>query len=164
MKTNVGDLKRGGILIANVDEFETSNFDKAGYISNPLDDPALLAKYDVHQVSMTRLTRDAVEGLGLTTKEAGRCKNFFSLGLVYWLFDRDPADHSVDQGQVQEDTEAWRRQPQGFAGRHNVRRSDRGVRHSFSGCQGEASLRQISQDHGQRSDRVGPRDGGETGR
>ena len=91
LKTNVADLKRGGILIVNEDEFDTSNFDKAGYKSNPLEDPLLLAKYDVHKVPMTRLTRDAVEGLGLTTKEAGRCKNFFSLGLVYWLYDRDPS-------------------------------------------------------------------------
>ncbi len=89
LKTNIADLKPAGILIVNADEFDTSNLDKAGYDSNPLDDELLLAKYDVHKVSMTRLTRDAVEGLGLSVKEAGRCKNFFSLGLVYWLFDRD---------------------------------------------------------------------------
>lgn len=88
-KTNLNDLKRGGILIANDDEFETSNLDKAGYESNPLDDVNLKTKYDVHRVPMTRLTRDAVAGLGLSTKEAGRCKNFFALGLVYWLYDRD---------------------------------------------------------------------------
>src|SRR5712691_5380055 len=41
LKTNIADLKRGGILIVNIDEFDTSNFDKAGYDSNPLDDPAL---------------------------------------------------------------------------------------------------------------------------
>jgi len=90
LKTNVADLKRGGILIVNEDEFDSSSLDKAGYSSNPLDDPALGSKYDVHRVPMTRLTRDAVEGLGLSTKEAGRCKNFFSLGLVYWLYERDP--------------------------------------------------------------------------
>jgi 2-oxoglutarate ferredoxin oxidoreductase subunit alpha len=89
LKTNLNDLKRGGILIVNEDEFDTSNFDKAGYKSNPLEDPNLATKYDVHRVPMTRLTRDAVEGLGLTTKEAGRCKNFFALGLVYWLYERD---------------------------------------------------------------------------
>ena len=90
LKTNIADLKRGGILIVNSDEFDTSNLDKAGYSANPLDDAKLLEKYDVHKVEMTRLTRDAVEGLGLSVKEAGRCKNFFSLGVVYWLFDRDP--------------------------------------------------------------------------
>src|SRR5262245_19722934 len=89
LKTNIGDLKRGGILIANDDEFDTSNLDKAGYESNPLDDVNLSSKFDVHRVPMTRLTRDAVAGLGLSTKEAGRCKNFFALGLVYWLYDRD---------------------------------------------------------------------------
>jgi 2-oxoglutarate/2-oxoacid ferredoxin oxidoreductase subunit alpha len=89
LRTNIADLKRGGILIANDDEFDTSNLEKAGYETNPLDDPNLSSKYDVHRVSMTRLTRDAVAGLGLSTKEAGRCKNFFALGLVYWLYDRD---------------------------------------------------------------------------
>jgi 2-oxoglutarate ferredoxin oxidoreductase subunit alpha len=89
LKTNLADLRRGGILIVNEDEFDTGNLDKAGYDNNPLHDPQLIAKYDLHKVSMTRLTRDSVEGLGLTTKEAGRCKNFFSLGLVYWLYERD---------------------------------------------------------------------------
>jgi 2-oxoglutarate ferredoxin oxidoreductase subunit alpha len=91
LKTNLADLKRGGILIVNEDEFDTGNLDKAGYDKNPLGDEAAMAKYDLHKVPMTRLTRDAVEGLGLTTKEAGRCKNFFSLGLVYWLYERDPS-------------------------------------------------------------------------
>src|SRR5205823_6212403 len=79
LKTNVGDLKRGGILIVNQDEFDTSNLDKAGYKSNPLDDENLRTRFDLHKVPMTRLTRDAVAGLGLSTKEAGRCKNFFAL-------------------------------------------------------------------------------------
>lgn len=89
LKTNVNDLHRGGTLIANDDEFETSNLSKAGYAANPLDDENILSKYSVHRVPMTRLTRDAVAGLGLSNKEAGRCKNFFALGLVYWLYDRD---------------------------------------------------------------------------
>src|SRR5688572_8144543 len=55
LKTNISDLKRGGILIANDDEFDTSNLEKAGYETNPLDDPTLSSKYDVHRVSMTRL-------------------------------------------------------------------------------------------------------------
>src|SRR5262245_55161082 len=78
LKTNIADLKRGGILIVNEDEFDTSSLDKAGYKQNPLDDANLRTKYDLHRVPMTRLTRDAVAGLGLSVKEAGRCKNFFS--------------------------------------------------------------------------------------
>ncbi len=89
MKTNLADLKRGGTLIVNEDEFEKSNLQKANYKSNPLDDGDALASYRVHKVPMTRLTRDSVAGLGLSMKEADRCKNFFALGLVYWLYERD---------------------------------------------------------------------------
>ncbi len=89
LKTNLMDLKRGGILIVNEDAFDKGNIAKAGYESNPLDDEKSLAGYQVHKVPMTRLTRDAAEGLGLSTREADRCKNFFAMGLVYWLYDRD---------------------------------------------------------------------------
>lgn len=89
LKTNIADLKRGGTLIVNEDAFEKSNLKKAGYEENPLDDAQLLAPYAVHRVPMTRLTRDSVEGLGLSQREAERCKNFFALGLVYWLYERD---------------------------------------------------------------------------
>ncbi len=90
LKTNLGDLKRGGTLIVNEDAFDKGNLAKAGYSANPLDDGQALAGFQVHRVPMSRLTRDAVEGLGLSLKEADRCKNFFALGLAYWLYERDP--------------------------------------------------------------------------
>ncbi|HIK96203.1 MAG TPA: 2-oxoacid:acceptor oxidoreductase subunit alpha [Planctomycetes bacterium] len=89
LKSNVADLKRGGTLIVNEDAFEASNLKKAGYDHNPLEGDEALAAYRVHKVPMTRLTRDSVEGLGLSQSEADRSKNFFALGLVYWLYDRD---------------------------------------------------------------------------
>ncbi|MDA0284571.1 MAG: 2-oxoacid:acceptor oxidoreductase family protein, partial [Planctomycetota bacterium] len=89
LKTNIADLKRGGTLIVDEDAFDKSNVAKATYASNPLEDEDLLQPYRVHKVPMTRLTRDAVEGLGLTVREADRCKNFFALGLIYWLYERD---------------------------------------------------------------------------
>jgi len=90
LKSNIQDLKRGGTLIVNEDAFEKSNLLKAGYEANPLEDGDALASFRVHRVPMTRLTRDSVEGLGLSQREADRCKNFFALGLVYWLYDRNP--------------------------------------------------------------------------
>src|SRR5258708_831762 len=54
-----------------------------------LESAVIRSSYDVHKVPMTRLGRDAVAGLGLSPKEASRCKNFFALGLVYWLYERD---------------------------------------------------------------------------
>ena len=90
LKTNLQDLKRGGTLIVNEDAFDKGNLSKAGCDSNPLDDGDALQAYNVHKVPMTRLTRDAVDGLGLSQKESDRCRNFFALGLVYWLYERDP--------------------------------------------------------------------------
>lgn len=89
LKTNLADLKRGGTLIVNQDAFDSSGLSKAHYETNPLEETNELAGYALHLVPMTRLTRDAVEGLGLTQREADRCRNFFALGLVYWLYDRD---------------------------------------------------------------------------
>lgn len=90
LKTNLQDLKRGGTLIVNEDAFDKSGLQKAHYETNPLTDEGnLLAGYRVHRVPMTRLTRDAVEGLGLSVREADRCRNFFALGLVFWLYERD---------------------------------------------------------------------------
>jgi 2-oxoglutarate ferredoxin oxidoreductase subunit alpha len=89
LKTNIADLRRGGTLIVNEDAFDKSNLSKAHYAQNPLEDPQALAGYRLHKVPMTRLTRDAVDGLGLSQREADRCRNFFALGLVYWLYDRD---------------------------------------------------------------------------
>ncbi len=90
LKTNLADLKRGGTLICNEDAFDKGNLSKADYKSSPLEDGDGLAGYRLHKVPMTRLTRDAVDGLGLSQREADRCRNFFALGLVYWLYERDP--------------------------------------------------------------------------
>lgn len=88
LKTNVGDLQPGGILIVDEDSFEAKDLKLAGYETNPLDQHNLEA-YRVFRVPMTKLTRESVTGLGLSQKEADRCRNFFATGLVYWLYGRD---------------------------------------------------------------------------
>ncbi|HAM56699.1 MAG TPA: 2-oxoglutarate ferredoxin oxidoreductase subunit alpha [Candidatus Rokubacteria bacterium] len=94
-KVHLGDLKPGGILIVNTAAFEDRNLAKAGYQSNPLDDPGLAEKYRVHQVDITGLTRKALEDLPLKAQEKERCKNFFALGLVSWIYTR-PLDPTLD--------------------------------------------------------------------
>ena len=94
-KVHLGDLKPGGILIVNTAAFEDRNLAKAGYQSNPLDDPGLAEKYRVHQVDITGLTRKALADLPLKPQEKERCKNFFALGLVSWIYTR-PLDPSLD--------------------------------------------------------------------
>ncbi|MEK7445461.1 MAG: 2-oxoacid:acceptor oxidoreductase subunit alpha [candidate division NC10 bacterium] len=94
-KVHLGDLKPGGILIVNTAAFEERNLAKAGYQSNPLDDPGLAEKYRVHQVDITGLTKKALEDLPLKAQEKERCKNFFALGLVSWIYTR-PLDPTLD--------------------------------------------------------------------
>ncbi len=86
--TNINDLRPGGLLIVNEDSFEDKDLKLANLSTNPLDE-ASLEKYRLVKVPMTRLTRETVSALGLSVKEADRCKNFFAMGLVYWLYGRD---------------------------------------------------------------------------
>src|SRR5947209_6403959 len=87
LKTNLKDLETGGILIVNSDSFAKADLDKARYASNPLEDGSLKG-YRVIRVPITTLNREAVKEMKLNTREADRCKNFFALGLVYWLYER----------------------------------------------------------------------------
>lgn len=87
LKTNLGDLKPGGLLIIDVDSLTPAQLKKAGYAGSPLTDGSLAA-YQVAPLEITTLTRKAVATVGLSTKEAGRCKNFWTLGLIFALYDR----------------------------------------------------------------------------
>ena len=87
LKTNLKDLKDGGILVVNSDAFEANDLNKAKYKVNPLDDGSL-AKYRVMRIPVTKMTKEAVRDCGLSPREQDRCKNFFALGLVYWMFER----------------------------------------------------------------------------
>lgn len=81
-------LKGNGVLIANSDAFTAKNLAMAGYANNPLEDGSL-ADYQLFTVDLSRLTGDALQGYAMTAKEIERCKNYFALGLVFWLFERD---------------------------------------------------------------------------
>lgn len=99
LKTNVGDLPRGGVLIVNTDNFTKNNLRKAGYAENPLEDGSLDA-YRVCEVPLTSLHKEALAHLdGLTNRQIDMMKNFFGLGLVYWIFDRplEPTIHMLEQ-------------------------------------------------------------------
>ncbi len=91
LKANVAELERGATIIVNEDAFSKRNLDKAGYEANPLEDGSLGA-YRVHRIPMTTLTTRAAEAIeGASTRDAGRAKNFFALGLLSWLYGR-PTD------------------------------------------------------------------------
>jgi 2-oxoglutarate ferredoxin oxidoreductase subunit alpha len=87
LKTNLKDLQPGGILVVNTDSFGTSDLEKAKYKVSPLEDGTLKG-YRVVRTPVAKLTRESVAEYKLSPREADRCKNFFALGLVYWLYER----------------------------------------------------------------------------
>src|SRR5712672_2223520 len=87
LKVNVADLKANGILIVNSDSFKETDLRKAQMTSNPLEDHSL-DKFRLFSVELERLAKVALEHLGLDAKSVSRCKNFFALGMCYWLYNR----------------------------------------------------------------------------
>ncbi len=87
LKANIADLKEGGVVIANTDEFNVRNFKKAGIETDPLEDGSL-AGFRVYKADFTTMTRRTLEDTDLDTRSKDRCKNLFALGMVYWLFSR----------------------------------------------------------------------------
>ena len=88
LKTNLADLRTGGLIIVDEGEFTKRNLAKAKYDTNPLDNDSL-AKWDLLKLNISRTTLDSVKPFGLGNKEALRCKNMWTLGLALWMFDRD---------------------------------------------------------------------------
>ncbi len=86
--TNIGDLKSQGLLIVNTDNFGKRDLKLANLETNPLED-GTIDDYRVIKVAMSTMTVEAVKPLGVTARDADRCKNFFALGLLYWLYNRD---------------------------------------------------------------------------
>src|SRR5271167_2578389 len=87
LKMNIADLKTNGILIVNLDAFKEGDLRKAQIVTNPLEDHSLDG-YRLFAVELTKMTRAALKDLGLDAKSMDRCKNFFALGMCYWLYNR----------------------------------------------------------------------------
>src|SRR5579863_10065998 len=88
LKANLSEIDRDATIIVNEDAFSKRNLEKAGYAASPLEDDSL-SGYRVHRIPMTTLTMRAVEEIDdASTRDAGRAKNFFALGVVSWLYGR----------------------------------------------------------------------------
>ncbi|NEW78940.1 MAG: 2-oxoacid:acceptor oxidoreductase subunit alpha [Gelidibacter sp.] len=95
LKTNLYAVKPGHTIIVDTDSFTKKNLDKALYLTNPLEDGSL-ENYRVIQVDMTSMTKEALKDVeGLDNKSITRSKNMFSLGMVYWMYNRS-LEHSID--------------------------------------------------------------------
>lgn len=94
LKTNVKDLPEGAVIIANEDAFSATNLKKAGYETNPLDDGSL-KRFRLHKIPITSQNRQALEESRLNLKQKDRCKNFYALGLLFWMYGR-PLEPTLD--------------------------------------------------------------------
>ena len=91
LENDLKNLKKGGIIITNTAGFDEKNLRLAEYPPgvNPLEDDSLDG-YDLYKIDVTKLTKDALAGMGLSNKEVERSKNMFVLGVLYWMFDQSP--------------------------------------------------------------------------
>ena len=94
LKKNLSEIKKNGTIILNSNAFDLKNLKLAHYETNPLED-GTLDGYHVYSVPISSLTENALEGTSLSPKEVARCKNFFALGLMYWLYER-PIQNTLD--------------------------------------------------------------------
>ncbi|HEY0732344.1 MAG TPA: 2-oxoacid:acceptor oxidoreductase subunit alpha, partial [Chitinophagaceae bacterium] len=96
LKVDLPRLKKGGVVIANIQGFDKKNLGLAKYAegANPLED-GTLDNYTVHKVDVTKHTKECLSGTGLGMKEIERSKNMFVLGLLFWMFDK-PLSNTID--------------------------------------------------------------------
>lgn len=87
LKTNLDNLRSGGLLVLDSGSFTKRNLQKAGYDDNPIGTP-MLEDYQVIDLDISKLTLEAVKEFGLGNKEALRCKNMWTLGMMLWMFSR----------------------------------------------------------------------------
>ena len=87
LKVNLTNVRKGGLIVVNEDVFTEANLKKANWESNPLEGQAL-KDFQVIKVPLTTLTRNALKDLGLRPVETERCKNFFALGMMFWMYHR----------------------------------------------------------------------------
>lgn len=88
LKANIDDLPEGGMLVVNIDSFKSMNLKKAGYERNPLEDEDFRKKYHLVELDLTGLTKEALKESPLKPSDKVRCKNFFALGFMYYVYGR----------------------------------------------------------------------------
>ncbi len=89
LRANVEDVRPAGMLIVNSSSFTKRNLERAGYTEDPL--PALRDRFTLVEIPISTMNREALQDLGMSPREADRCKNFFALGLMFWLYNRPTA-------------------------------------------------------------------------
>ena len=155
LKTNVGDLPAGGALIVNSDAFTAQNLKKAGYAANPLTDGSLKQYTRLRDPDLDAQRARRSTGLDMTIKQKDLTKNFFALGIMFWLYEREHGpDAPLDRRQVRQAAGHRRGEQAGAQGRLRLRRDDRDLPHPLPRRAGQAAAGHVPQHHRQRGDRA----------
>ncbi len=93
LKVNIPNIKKGGLIIANESAFTEMALKKATWKSNPLEDTTL-KDFQLLKVPLSELTKNSLKDQPLKLTEVERCKNFFALGMLFWLYSRS-MDHTI---------------------------------------------------------------------
>jgi len=88
LKVHQKEVAPGGTIICNANAFTLKNLKFAGYETNPLEDNTLDDYFTLYSIEMSRMVALANEGLEISSKIIDRTKNFFALGLLFWIYDR----------------------------------------------------------------------------
>jgi 2-oxoglutarate ferredoxin oxidoreductase subunit alpha len=92
---HLSDLAKGGLLLVNSTAFTEENLKMAGFATNPLDDPALRTNYEFISLDITGLALAAIKDSPLPNRDKLRCKNFFALGFMCWVYSR-PIEPTIE--------------------------------------------------------------------
>jgi 2-oxoglutarate ferredoxin oxidoreductase subunit alpha len=85
---NVNELPEGAVIIVDEDQFTDKNIARAGFSGSPLTDGSL-DRFRAHPIPITKATLTALAGVPeLTKREKERCKNFYALGVSFWMYSR----------------------------------------------------------------------------
>ena len=156
LKTNIGDLPAGGALIVNSDAFTAAEPEQGGLRLQPADRRVAQARTRVFEIPISTLNERSLDGLDMTSKQKDLTKNFFALGIMFWLYERSmEPDDRLDRPEVLRPPGRRRGEQAGAQGRLRVRRDHRDLPHALPGQAGEAAARDVPEHHRQRGD--GPR-------
>jgi 2-oxoglutarate ferredoxin oxidoreductase subunit alpha len=95
LRVNIGEVRQGGMVIVNTGAFSEASLAKAGYATNPVTDGSL-SHFRLYPINITELTTKALRETGLSKKDVARCRNYFALGLMLWLYHRQLEDEIAD--------------------------------------------------------------------
>ena len=160
LKVHLGDLEDGGILLVNTDAFSKTNLHKAGYDKSPLDDGSL-SRYRSFKVPITSLNAKALDGLDMSQRQVDRSKNFWALGLLYWLYNRPLEGHPALPGGALQGIQPHRLRGQQArpVRRLQLRRHHGNLHHRVPRAQGAPAAGHLPQHYRRGGDGDGLRDG-----